>query len=608
MKNTFLLFIIMFTWSNYTSAQWQQTGNANATTSSILGTTNAVPLNLTTNNTKRLVIDTLGRVGVGTASPVNIFTVKSSGSNPVASWVNAGAPLFVGFGETTVGSSDFILSMASNAFNARPVLIGRRSRGTLAAPTLVANNDYLSSLLVSGYDGTSFQNPAAVDFFVDGTPSSGNVPARISFVTGTNSSNRTERLKVGSTGNISFNNTQLTLAQSTGNIGIGQGNLNFSANTQTIQFPSNDNYLSKPMINMFATGNTNKPRMIIAHSPNYPTLGLQYNDSLDQFDFVAFGVSGMSIDPFLGNVRVTNKLTARNLVSSDTSTFGGRVGVNGPTQTGYALNVNSSSSLSGIGITDPINNYALACEKSGESEGIYILKSSNTTSTPCIAGYSIGAGGGVEGDSHTGIGVRGVSDSSYGIFGNTGNSLSYAGYFNGNVFSTGNFQTSDARLKRNIKPLENGMEIINQLQPKIYEFRKDGKYALLNLPDGNHYGLLAQDLEQTISGLVKDASINSKYLKLGQRKEGETGDEISFKGVNYSELIPIMIKGMQEHETKMLNQEERIQQLESLLKNQNIQIELLKELIEKLAPGSKATLSPILSKSGGINKSHALEN
>lgn len=601
MKNAFFSVLIILLSSNYSSAQWQLAGNANATNSSILGTTNAVPLNLTTNNIKRLVIDTLGRIGIGTASPVNLFTVKSLGSNPVASWVNAGAPLFVGFGETTVGNSDFILSMASNAFNARPVFIGRRSRGTLAAPTLVANNDYLSSFLVSGFDGTSFQNPAAVDFFVDGTPSPGNVPARISFVTGTNSTNRTERLKVGSTGNFNFNNTQLTLTQQTGNIGIGQGNLNFSTNTQTIQFPANDNSLSKPMINMFATGNTNKARMIIAHSPNLPTLGLQYTDSLDQFDFVAFGVSGMNIDPFLGNVKVTNKLTARNLMSIDTSSFGGRVGINGPTQTGYALNVNSSSLISGISITDPINNYGIACEKSGENEGIYIIKSSNTSSTPCVAGYSTGSGGGLEGYSHTGIGVRGVSDSSYGIYGNSGNSLSYAGYFNGSVFSTGTFQTSDARLKQNIETLENGMKIINQLKPKTYQFRKDGNFALLNLPDGNHYGFLAQDLEKTIPGIVKNAGINSKFLKLGQQKEGVTGEELSFKSVNYNELIPIMIKGMQEQEKNMISQEERIQQLESFIKIQNTQIELLKGLIEKLAPGSKGTISSI-SKLGGNNK------
>ena len=77
------------------------------------------------------------------------------------------------------------------------------------------------SMLASGYDGTAFQNPATIDFFVDGTPTAGNVPARISFVTGSNSGNRAERLKIGNTGDITFNTNQFFLQKTTGNVGIG---------------------------------------------------------------------------------------------------------------------------------------------------------------------------------------------------------------------------------------------------------------------------------------------------------------------------------------------------------------------------------------------------
>ncbi len=77
------------------------------------------------------------------------------------------------------------------------------------------------SFLSSGYDGTAFQNPAAIDFFVDGVPCAGNVPARISFVTGTNGATRAERLKIGNTGDITINTNQLFVQKSTGNIGSG---------------------------------------------------------------------------------------------------------------------------------------------------------------------------------------------------------------------------------------------------------------------------------------------------------------------------------------------------------------------------------------------------
>ena len=165
-----------------------------------------------------------GKVGIGTGTttvPSGMLTVKGSGSVPAASWVTAGAPLFTGFGEAAVGNADYILSMASTSNNGRPVFAGRRSRGTLALPTVLANNDFIMSMLASGYDGTAFQNPSTIDFYVDGVPSAGNVPTRISFVTGSNSGNRTERLKIGSTGNVAFNNTQMYLNNATGNVGIG---------------------------------------------------------------------------------------------------------------------------------------------------------------------------------------------------------------------------------------------------------------------------------------------------------------------------------------------------------------------------------------------------
>ena len=93
-----------------------------------------------------------GKVGIGTGTttvPSGILTVKGAGSVPAASWVAAGSPLFAGFGESAVGNADYILSMAATASNARPVFVGRRSRGTLAAPISVNNNDFLSSMLVS---------------------------------------------------------------------------------------------------------------------------------------------------------------------------------------------------------------------------------------------------------------------------------------------------------------------------------------------------------------------------------------------------------------------------------------------------------------------------
>lgn len=147
--------------------------------------------------------------------------INLSGNVPSSKWVNAGVPLIQGYGEQVSGNADQILAMASTLPVARPVILGRRSKGTLASPTVVAANDYITSFLASGYDGTNFQNAAAIDFFVDGTPTAGNVPIRLSLVTGSNGSNRTERLKVGNTGDFTFNTNQMFLQRSTGRLGLG---------------------------------------------------------------------------------------------------------------------------------------------------------------------------------------------------------------------------------------------------------------------------------------------------------------------------------------------------------------------------------------------------
>ena len=582
MKKCFLSLVALslFSFGMKSDAQWNLTGNSNATAASILGTTNAIPLNLATTGVKRLTIDAAGNVGIGTATPVNILTIKGAGSTPAASWVNAGAPLFTGFGETTVGNADYILSMASAASNARPVFIGRRGRGTLAAPAVVASNDYLMSFLSSGFDGNAFQNPAAIDFYVDGTPTAGNVPARISFVTGTNGSNRAERLKIGSTGNIVFNNTQLFLDNASGNVGIGT-----AAPSQKLDVVGSAAFSG----NLSAKGAT----VVDAGSTNNGTLSaggsLRFGDPLytgeaiiskrtaggNQYglDFLVGAFSRLSITN-IGNVGIgittpTNKLEVSggnalidgNLSITKNTSLKGIVGINGDTLAGTALLIKADATHEGIRVKDPIDKYVLYADKSGANNGIYVVKSSTTSSAASIAGVGTGTSMGLEGYGSANNGVYAQSDSAaglyaysannFGLYAESGDLASYAGYFNGDVFSTGSFTSSDARLKNNIKDFGNAMQLLNALQPRSYDFKQEGQYAMLHLPHGNHYGLIAQDLEKVLPNLVKETNlyIKDKTLQPGKDNGFSKGRLVSFKAVNYTELVPVMLKGMQELST-----------------------------------------------------------
>ena len=633
-----LIMVVLCATTSVGHTQWSLSGNA-ASSTSVLGTTNSVSLNLITKNSRRLIIDTLGHVGINTNPALSLLTLKGAGTLPASSWISSGAPLFAGFGETTPGNADFNLMMAATVANARGVLGMKRARGTLAAPAAVAINDQLGSLLVSGFDGTNFQGSAAVDFFADGTPTAGNVPARISFVTGTNGSNRTERLKIGSTGDVSVttgnllmnagktlqfanptatspgmmtmfasgtaNAPRMVIAHSPAypswglqyvdsvdkfdflqggssvmavNLGVNTGlNLNLGNFTlangyQTIQFAT-PTVGGAPMMTMFPDGTANPTRMLFAHSAAYPSWGLQYNDTLDQFDFVAYGVSGLNINPYSGNISVKNTVYAPYVAATATST----------------------SSL--------ITSYNY-----GAGNGIYGYTAGGTSSDPYglsgVYGYNAGIGYGVGGYGTTGSGTYGYSSNYTGVWGSTGNSGSYAGYFQGNVYTTGIYSSSDRKLKKNIEDMTGGMDIISKLKPRTYEFKQDGNYKLMNLPEGKQYGLVAQELEEVLPNLVKQSEFDPNMVKnIGKPAPQPTiptagGDKqtikqptvndakqqtvakeekIDFKAVNYTELIPIMIKGMQEQQ--------------AIINDQNARIAALTELVEALSPGAKSVLA-----------------
>lgn len=444
---------------------------------------------------------------------------------------------------------------------------------------------------------------------------------------------------------ITNNITRIYIDSTTGNVGINTnsptdqfyvkgnqvlaGNLSFTNGNQAIQFGS-PNGSNTAMMYMFPSGTNNAARMVIGHSPFYPTYGLRYTDASDQWDFVYNGTSTFSING--ASASALYKFSAKSLNISDTALIATRLGVGGPGSTNYTLNVNASSTVGGINITDAYDNYSLYSVKSGSNQGIFIGKSSTLSSTPCIDGQSTGSSDGVWGISNTGAGVYGKSSNASGVIGYTSNSSAWGGYFTGNVYTSGVYQASDERLKKNIKTMDNAMDIINQLQPKSYEFKDDGDYGRLNLPKGNHFGLLAGDVEKIIPGIVKDASINTRYLSAEDPKEGDKGKMVEFKAVNYTELIPVIVKGMQEQQSTIQQQnktiadmQNEIDQLKSLIQSKSIASaneingSSAKSSLEQNIPNpfnSSSTIRynvpanasiQILSKSGSVIKTYSVQ-
>jgi len=95
---------------------------------------------------------------------------------------------------------------------------------------------------------------------------------------------------------------------------------------------------------------------------------------------------------------------------------------------------------------------------------------------------------------------------------------------------------SDRRLKENIESIENALELINKLQPRTY-VHEENKIKELGLSEDIQYGLIAQELEEILPSLVVDKALTDV-------------DGLSYKGVEYEQLIPILIQSIKEMDRK----------------------------------------------------------
>lgn len=138
----------------------------------------------------------------------------------------------------------------------------------------------------------------------------------------------------------------------------------------------------------------------------------------------------------------------------------------------------------------------------------------------------------------------------------------YAGYFNGDVYISGIYGPSDRKLKKDIRDLDNALDIVMGLHPKTYEYRQD-EFPGMALPAGRQYGLIAQEVEQVLPEIVMENVNPPRYDSNGSL----VSQEVDFKSLSYQELVPVLIRAVQEQQVQ--------------IERQQAEIEALKEQIER---------------------------
>ena len=123
----------------------------------------------------------------------------------------------------------------------------------------------------------------------------------------------------------------------------------------------------------------------------------------------------------------------------------------------------------------------------------------------------------------------------------------------GNINISGSLsQSSDRRLKKNIKTLTSGLSIVNQLRGVRYNWKDESR-------TGNKIGFIAQEVEDVLPELVKT------------RENG-------FKGVNYAEMTAVLVEAVKE----LSKQIDELKNENAALKTEASKVQSLEERLSRI--------------------------
>ena len=361
----------------------------------------------------------------------------------------------------------------------------------------------------------------------------------------------------------------------TGNVGIGDatpaatltvgdgdkfqvqgatGNVIFTDPNASIRFPATTG-TNAPMMFQFASGTQNRHRMVVAHSPNFPNWGIQYQDTSDLYNFLASGTPVLTVH--LGNQRVgvgqenplgklhvkfnSSSTVPHLLLEEDATNDYARLqfqnlsgasnwqiaGLNSATAGEARLNLFHSVVGNILSLTD---NKRVGFSTLNPTHNIHLIHSNGAGSTNSSQGLKLQNEGG--------------NNHSWTLYtvNNGGELWIYSGITNVGRFAvTGTYTViSDERRKTAIRPMASTLDKVMQLSPMTYRYKHQEANAPLSL------GFLAQSVAPLFPELVNHSA-------------GDNG-EASYT-MDYSGFSVVAIKAVQEQQAVIEKQQQLIEAL-----------------------------------------------
>jgi hypothetical protein len=171
---------------------------------------------------------------------------------------------------------------------------------------------------------------------------------------------------------------------------------------------------------------------------------------------------------------------------------------------------------------------------------------------------------------YTSIGVHGFTNSAsnIGIYAGNQNSQANLRSYSGWAFYANNYAggmtawygPSDARLKKEIKTISGAVDLVKNLRGVNYYYDQD-KYPDLNLPTGEQYGFIAQEIEKVMPNEVREAVFPGNQNVKGANGKVEPAKDYKFKTVAYTNIIPVLVEAIKEQQKQIEDMKQQIEDL-----------------------------------------------